>query len=542
MATAKTIQQLASAQAVNADDELALAQQMGAEAAKVTVRQLADTIGAWNADGPLAEANLAMAALKNGLAEALTNKGVPSSAAETGARLVDKLNDLNVDTEAENLLSAVPCDISMRYFAGVHTLQTLPEGGTWYTDGTSLYHTPKLSVKNADITSSVLINNADASIVLENALSGYGMLFASRNGKYVGVYDNNNAVVQFYSFDADTKSIMHIATLDKPANFPTYSTTGRILFADSGQFFLWSRSGLLYVYHMESATISTISKSNGNSIIYDGVVDETNQQVYLKSDYGPEYFAYERTDGVFKLKGTYRTFTPFTSAGYGFLSWLGQLLDMPDKPVMLCFGGNWSSSYLSNPDAYALRRLQVRVFDFKTLSFSNILELSVSDIKSSVIGSISQSSYFGLLLTCKATMTNGVIVITYPWSKEALTYERASGVLGGGLDMVWISYCKPGSSNSYSSARPSLQSAVLNLAEDDEYIWFSLGERGQYMGNYSSENNNIESFKYRKNQLVIKKRTANGQVMYYRVHEIAKDDVEAGIYDHKPVTAAEADA
>ena len=107
MATAKTIQQLDKAQQVQASDLLPGVQNGAAEAVGMSVAQLAQTVGELNADGPLAELELAVAQGKAEMAAVLTNKGQPTTPAETLTGMAQKMENLDIVGAKDYLIGPV---------------------------------------------------------------------------------------------------------------------------------------------------------------------------------------------------------------------------------------------------------------------------------------------------------------------------------------------------------------------------------------------------------------------------------------------------
>ena len=91
---AKTIQDLNQTTAVSGDDLVVVAQSGSNEATKATVSTLAEAVGELNSTGALSELSLATSIGKQQLAEALTEKGVPTTANETEIQMADKVRAL----------------------------------------------------------------------------------------------------------------------------------------------------------------------------------------------------------------------------------------------------------------------------------------------------------------------------------------------------------------------------------------------------------------------------------------------------------------
>lgn len=103
MANAKQYSELDAATSVSSEDLFAVSQAGAPELKKATVAQVAEPIADVLSTGALAELEYATSQGKNAVAQALTNKGVATTASETLIQMADKVNGLNIAGDVEDI-------------------------------------------------------------------------------------------------------------------------------------------------------------------------------------------------------------------------------------------------------------------------------------------------------------------------------------------------------------------------------------------------------------------------------------------------------
>lgn len=143
MANAKEYKDLTEAASIDTDALVALAQPNAPELQTSKVTALAAKVQELNTDGPLAELELATSIGKQQLAEALTEKGVPTTANETEIQMADKVRGLQT-TNGLTFVKGMACvgnnntDLEKAGYAAFCFCRT-PNGHTIVLSNNTLY-------------------------------------------------------------------------------------------------------------------------------------------------------------------------------------------------------------------------------------------------------------------------------------------------------------------------------------------------------------------------------------------------------------------
>lgn len=291
MANAKEYQDLTEATSIDTDALVALAQPNAPELQTSKMSALAAKIQELNADGPLAELELATAIGKQQLAEALTEKGVPTTANETEIQMADKVRGLQTVSGFDQIRGLVTnqlesangystysmSDSYARFFrniangdvivlsggvmsyipygeynsvqeffaAATHTVD-VTEGGTGYTFSRNY----GMYAVSEDF-SKILVTLNDSGLRRIYSVSkdaGFSLVkeftkdasasdtktgWAVRNdGRYI-VYGTGDKQLSVYDTDTDTDYLLNF-----PTSLSTYSYLAKVLMKDSNLYFV----------------------------------------------------------------------------------------------------------------------------------------------------------------------------------------------------------------------------------------------------------------------------------------------------------------
>lgn len=262
MANAKEYKDLTEAASIDTDALVALAQPNAPELQTSKMSALAAKIQEINTAGPLAELELATSIGKQQLAEALTEKGVPTTANETEIQMADKVRGLQTTSDANKLttalmyangnISSISLGTSAYVALGNEDLVFLYNNELLYLDHTIEY--PNLAAMLAGATSRVACTPT---------LGKYTVLRSSINRRYIAVPLSYTSV-SFYEVDTNNKTISLIKNVTLSTGIWNYSTQTAVDIAitNDGKYYIYvGTDKLIHVYDITAETVTVKSSA-----------------------------------------------------------------------------------------------------------------------------------------------------------------------------------------------------------------------------------------------------------------------------------------
>lgn len=240
MANAKQINELNEATSVSATTKVAVAQPNGTEAEAATVSTLAAGVGEVLNTGSFAELTYATSQGKNAIATVLTNKGVETAASETLIQMADKVNNLPL---ADNLE-----DIKLRAITDYTNSSLLSDRGSIQIVNSRndfvliinyiAYYVPAGYYE--DYNSMIAASTSSISTGLSNFNTSFVCHSLTDNGQYLWYRTNATDYVKL-TLDHNTKTIVSAENFTLPFSL-TDTTYSRIFCADNDGI-LWINTG-----------------------------------------------------------------------------------------------------------------------------------------------------------------------------------------------------------------------------------------------------------------------------------------------------------
>lgn len=530
-ANAKEYKDLTPATSIDSNAQVALAQPNETELQTTTVTNLAEKVQEINTDGPLAELELATAIGKQQLAEALTEKGVSTTASETLVQMADKVQNLQVSEGIDN--------IKGYYVNGNSTMPgTLPTGASNMRSfrnpktgdsivllGTVIYCIPNgeydsLSAFLAAATKTLDVSQEDSSYNLDS--SNYAAVSEDFTKLLVRV---NSSTSVNNAYDLSGETITKIGSVTK--DFTSYrpATAVGLAIHDNGDLILYQTDSLvLKLYRIstgEEYTINLPSVSNTDNYMLTSIIKPG--KIYVaKGSLGNSYtrifiIAYNIDGSTGAVTIGDIVYTNYVHGGEPFAyntsrSWV-HIPGEDDVPVLYA-AGDTGYSRLTGTHSIMPERAYIWV-PAAGSSYTRVYGLRACGHYDARFVSIGMScdSY-----TVSADSEN--LVFSFPYHVGNMIVNRASGSVSYSSDwndyVVWTPYAS--SSSTYSKFLFKSATSV------------SIGVGGSDNGYVGSLYRTFPMSQGYDKIIFAKRLTRNGKVAYYDPY-LTIDDINSGAYD-----------
>ncbi len=272
----KEINDLAPVSSLSPTAQFAMQMPGAQEAQRTSLDLISKTVASTLETGALAELQTAVSLGKNALAQRLTEKGAPSTPQDSLISMADKLNNLVIENEKQNILGPIVLDASMVGISGERSpfnFRFLNDGYVAVAAGPTLFLIPPGKYENIEAACQAQV----AQVNFQTAPSGYVWLGRSRDGNTLIAW-TGGTTFEIYDVNYQTpaltfvKAISGISVYD---NAPAASISNdRSLFAWYNG---WNDVRLAKVDNPEQ--FCTLRGSDGYSI-FDSMFDEENHRVF----------------------------------------------------------------------------------------------------------------------------------------------------------------------------------------------------------------------------------------------------------------------
>lgn len=429
-ANAKEYKDLQQAASIADDALVATAEPNATELQTSTVTALAQKIQEINTDGPLAELELATSIGKQQLAEALTEKGVPTTANETEIQMADKVRSLQTVSGTSILVSTFLDDSSISSastsypypFAYIRLLNddlvALAGSALYYIDHTLEY--ANIAGMIAQATSS-----AECPITLGTA----GELRYSANTEYVAIPLTTTSVA-VYHVDMSAKSVTLVKTVTLPKEINRYSNSGTMQvvgITNNGRYYFYVDSGKQFTaYDITTEKVLAQTPAESSYAFYSGTVSA----VIIESETGGTLCFNANGNGS-TYAHQYNIDYTTTADGLEF----GSVLYLPYKP-MYCppqfLGYGLSYSYVewypgATGNASLVKAYTITVYNVKTQASCGNITIPI--VQRKVTLSINPDNFGPLNDIVPKKNQDGTWRLTIPGDVLDLTFNPEKGTL-----------------------------------------------------------------------------------------------------------------
>lgn len=512
MATAKTIEQLNAATQINATDQMALAQESGKEAVRGSVQMLAGAVAEINQTGALSELAYATSQGKNLLAQNLTAKGVPTQASETLIQMADKVNLLNIDASAEDIIMP----LAQKYAEstsvyGAHC-QATSSGDVFLLSSDGNLYVFSGTATEADISGLTdFMATAKASITPQRTVNPYYCKICVNNeGSVIVLYDTNSKYIQKFSYQAQSNTFNFLKEFYVSSSLnQSYPWT----ITDDGKFIIWQSSA-------NSVTVCDTEGESFSSLNVNLVYGTTKmaEEIYVKEGI---LYAYNAGYGCAKFNITQGqdesvSFVYLTSCLFDFEA------AILDKKAMCLIGASYGSSATPS-DKTGFCQVEYAVVDMLSANYAVSNKVAVMVRLRNFSTSINMTAVYNIFPK-KCTRADNRITANWYSGNGGLVLDTDTKFLTKSIaDLFFFTI----NNKSYTDC-PDKSCAVIT-SEDENYIVniYPPGAPGIKYGGGGA----FLYVKYRKNQISVRKRTQNDVYFYMQVPLISCTNVAAGMYD-----------
>lgn len=533
MANAKEYKDLTEATSIADDALVAIAQPNAPELQTSKMTALAAKVQTLNAEGPLAELELATAIGKQQLAEALTEKGVPTTANETEIQMADKVRRLQVSAGIDNIkgyyvdTSSVPADLptgasSMRAFRNPKT------GDSIVLLGTTIYCIPNgeydsLSAFLAAATKTLDVSQEDSSYDVDS--SNYAAVSEDFTKLLVRV-NSSTYVNNVYNLSGGT--ITKIGSVAK--DFTSYrpDTAVGLAIHDNGDLILYQTDSLvLKLYRIstgEEYTINLPSVSDAGSYMLCSIIKPG--KIYVaKGDTGNSYtrifiisYSIDGSTGAVTIGDIVYTNYSYGDGPFDYdnsCSWI-HIPGEDDIPVLYASGNSYQTYPNSRVVDGAHNIIRETAYVWVPAAGS-----SYTTIHGQLLLNGTNSRFLSISLVCDSytvTAENYNLVLRFPYRVGTITVNRNSGEVLYSSD--W---------NNYVVLVPTIESRYSRFLFKSA-VSVSIGTGRYGNGNVGSLYRTYPMSKEYDKIIFAKRLTRNGKVAYYDPR-ISLTDIESGAYD-----------
>ena len=524
MATAKTIEQLSEATQINASDQMAFVQASGKEAVRGSVQMLAGAVAEINEKGALAELAYATSQGKNLLAQNLTAKGVPTQENETLIQMADKVNNLNLDTQAETVFGkAISADSQTITNQGGCYVFRLPQNQDMVIlMADTIYYVPYGKYSSFED----IIAAATATLQVESGYSVYqpdGACALSADGSKLLVSLNAAGLMRIYNVSPSSFKLLREFT----AGSDVFATAGLIdascaAVSNDGTFIVTKRTRNdtnFIFYNTQTATAYQVALNNsesycGGMLLLDGALYIISTVADTDDDYGYTRFhlvEFSTQDGAISFNAQYTFGTRFMSV------YAAQILYHPSCQPVFLFGFNNCS--IGAQDAMAAFRFSY----LPAVFLKNGGEQKFGPwlrVKSRGFAEGNQS-YLGVC-TSTGFVTKGednILSLQNPAWTRTIKIDTVSGALDDSTDLFAIV--------DYTASNANSKNNNCLYAHMENGIILSSTTRWGHRFNSSLQ----KTVFYPDNKILGKKRTINGKIITFLSGKVTPEDLAAGYYD-----------
>ncbi len=373
----KEINDLAPVSSLSPTAQFAIQMPGAQEAQRTSLDLISKTVASTLETGALAELQTAVSLGKNALAQRLTEKGAPSTPQDSLISMADKLNNLVIENEKQNILGPIVLDASMVGISGERSpfnFRFLNDGYVAVAAGPTLFLIPPGKYENIEAACQAQV----AQVNFQTAPSGYVWLGRSRDGNTLIAW-TGGTTFEIYDVNYQTPALTFVKAI---SGISVYSNMPAASISNDRSLFAWYNGwGDVRLAKVDNPEQFCNLRGSDSSGVIDSMFDDENHRVFTlgQGSYDDRTVSYLYEDVYTVTEDGITSVTKSLGPKRGFFFHQADILIncVPDSSVQL-------------PDRITRPKLQV----LELMNNYNVLEIELPQCFSSNSPASADTAYF----------------------------------------------------------------------------------------------------------------------------------------------------